>query len=165
VLTHHSIATFSTDSIPHQAYPSIIQFKALESITPICCNDHKAPLYHHICLYEISILRLAYEAFNTNADQPARTPHKDSQNKPSTTASALSANSKCFLLLEGEQLYFGIYLLSLLSKNKNDILELLLIPMIHMSESLHSSFQARFFYSFPGLMVNHVPGKLRSFYS
>lgn len=128
-------------------------------------NDHKTLLYHYICPNEISTLRLAYEAFSTNTDQPTRPPHKDPQNKPSTIASALSLNSECFFLLESEQQNFGIYLLSLLSKKKNDILELLLIPMIHMSDALHSSFQASFFYPFPGLMVNHIPGKLPSFYS
>lgn len=51
-------------------------------------------------------------------------------------------------MLENEQQNFGIHLLSLLSKNKNGILELLLIPMIHMSDSLRSSFQASFFIHF-----------------
>lgn len=81
-------------------------------------------------------------------DQPTRPPTP--QRPPKQTldyCSALSANSECFFLFESEQQNFGIYLLSLLSKNKNDILELLLIPMIHMSDSLHSSFQAVFFLS------------------
>lgn len=73
---------------------------------------------------------------------PTNTPlhsTKTPQNKPLTIHSTLSINSECCFLPESEQQNLVIYFLY--------ILELLLIPMIHMSDSLYSSFQVRFFLS------------------